>query len=134
MKLTRWLSQHLSLSIPLFMLLGLLTCLLFPTRPLSVFIAPLTVLMVYPMLGGVRLQKLFTRSNNAVQLWATAIIFLFIPFLSFALARLLFPSQPALALCFLLASLLPNIGSSISWTGFAQGNVPADIKLTIVDI
>jgi len=134
MKLTRWLSQHLSLSIPLFMLLGLLTGLLFPTRPLSVFIAPLTLLMVYPMMVGVRLQQLFTRGNNAVQWWAIAINFLFIPFLAFALGRLLFPTQPALALGLLLAALLPTSGMTISWTGFAQGNVPAAIKLTIVGL
>lgn len=131
MKFIAWLSKHLSLSIPLFMLLGLIAGLILPTQSLAALIVPLTLLMVYPMMVGVRMQQLFVRGNNAVQWWAIAINFLFIPFVAFVLGRLIFPEQPALALGLLLAALLPTSGMTISWTGFANGNVPAAIKLTL---
>lgn len=134
MNFISWLSKHLSLSIPLFLLLGLIAGLLFPAQPLAVLIAPLTLLMVYPMMVGVRMQQLFVRGNNAVQWWAIGVNFLFIPFVAFVLGKLIFPEQPALALGLLLAALLPTSGMTISWTGFAKGNVPAAIKLTIIGL
>ncbi|HZJ95691.1 MAG TPA: bile acid:sodium symporter [Thiopseudomonas sp.] len=134
MKYITWLSKNLSLSIPLFLLLGLAVGLSFPTEQLSMLIAPLTILMVYPMMVGVKPKQLLVPGGNAVQLWALAINFLFIPFVAFVLGRLFFPQQPELALGLLLAALLPTSGMTISWTGFAKGNLPAAIKLTIIGL
>lgn len=134
MKYITWLSKNLSLSIPLFLLLGLAVGLSVPTEQLSMLIAPLTILMVYPMMVGVKPKQLLVPGGNAVQLWALAINFLFIPFVAFALGRLFFPQQPELALGLLLAALLPTSGMTISWTGFAKGNLPAAIKLTIIGL
>lgn len=129
-----WLSKHLSLSIPLFMLLGLVVGLTFPNVNLGVLIAPLTVLMVYPMMVGVKPKQLLAPGDNAVQLWALVLNFLFIPLVAFMLGRLFFTDQPALALGLLLAALLPTSGMTISWTGFAKGNVPAAIKITVIGL
>lgn len=129
-----WLSKHLSLSIPLFMLLGLVVGLTFPNASLGVLIAPLTVLMVYPMMVGVKPKQLLAPGGNAVQLWALVLNFLFIPLVAFMLGRMFFADQPALALGLLLAALLPTSGMTISWTGFAKGNVPAAIKITVVGL
>lgn len=129
-----WLSKHLSLSIPLFMLLGLVVGLTLPTASLAVLIAPFTLLMVYPMMVGVKPQQLVAPGGNAVQLWALVLNFLFIPFVAFMLGRVFFANQPALALGLLLAALLPTSGMTISWTGFAKGNVPAAIKITVIGL
>ncbi len=134
MKYMQWLSKNLSLSIPLFMLLGLAVGLTLPTDSLSALIAPLTLLMVYPMMVGVKPKQLLAPGGNTVQLWALAINFLFIPFVAFALGRIFFAEQPALALGLLLAALLPTSGMTISWTGFAKGNIPAAIKVTIIGL
>jgi len=134
MKYITWLSKDLSLSIPLFLLLGLLAGLTLQTEPLSVLIAPLTILMVYPMMVGIKPKQLLVGGDNAVQLWAIAINFLFIPFVAYMLGRIFFAEQPALALGLLLAALLPTSGMTISWTGFAKGNLPAAIKLTIIGL
>lgn len=134
MKYITWLSKNLSLSIPLFLLLGLAVGLSVPTEQFSMLIAPLTILMVYPMMVGVKPKQLLVPGGNAVQLWALAINFLFIPFVAFVLGRLFFPQQPELALGLLLAALLPTSGMTISWTGFAKGNLPAAIKLTIIGL
>lgn len=134
MKYISWLSKNLSLSIPLFLLLGLVAGLTLQTEPLSVLIAPLTILMVYPMMVGIKPKQLLVGGDNAVQLWAIAINFLFIPFVAYMLGRIFFAEQPALALGLLLAALLPTSGMTISWTGFAKGNLPAAIKLTIIGL
>lgn len=134
MKYITWLSKNLSLSIPLFLLLGLIAGLTLPTENLSVLIAPLTILMVYPMMVGIKPKQLLVAGDNTVQVWALAINFLFIPFVAFALGRIFFTEQPELALGLLLAALLPTSGMTISWTGFAKGNLPAAIKITIIGL
>ncbi len=134
MKYLTWLSKNLSLSIPLFLILGLIAGQVFQTDSMKMLITPLTLLMVYPMMVGVKLKQLLQPGNNAVQLWAVAINFLLIPFIAFGLGRLFFADQPALALGLLLAALLPTSGMTISWTGFAKGNVPAAIKITIIGL
>lgn len=134
MKYIGWLSKNLSLSIPLFLLLGLVAGLTLPTDNLSVLIAPLTILMVYPMMVGIKPRQLLAPGGNAVQLWALVLNFLFIPFVAFALGKVFFAEQPELALGLLLAALLPTSGMTISWTGFAKGNLPAAIKITIIGL
>lgn len=134
MKYITWLSKNLSLSIPLFLLLGLATGLTLPTTHLSMLIAPLTLLMVYPMMVGVKPKQLLVGGDNAVQGWAIAINFILIPAAAFVLGRIFFAEQPELALGLLLAALLPTSGMTISWTGFAKGNVPAAIKLTLIGL
>ncbi len=57
-----------------------------------------------------------------------------IPVIAYGLGRLFFADQPALALGLLLAALLPTSGMTISWTGFANGNVPAAIKITLIGL
>ena len=39
-----------------------------------------------------------------------------------------------MALGLLLAGLLPTSGMTISWTGFAKGNVEAAIKMTVLGL
>ncbi len=134
MKYISWLSKNLSLSIPIFLLLGLFAGLTLPTQNLSLLIAPLTILMVYPMMVGVKPKQLLIGGDNAVQLWAIAVNFLIIPFVAYLLGRWFFTEQPELALGLLLAALLPTSGMTISWTGFAKGNLPAAIKLTIIGL
>lgn len=134
MKYITWLSQNLSLSIPIFLLLGLVTGLVMPTQHFNILIAPLTLLMVYPMMVGVKPKQLLVAGDNAVQFWALAINFVCIPFVAFALGRVFFAEQPELALGLLLTALLPTSGMTISWTGFAKGNLAAAIKLTLVGL
>ena len=129
-----WLSKNLSLSIPLFLVLGLAASLTLPTEGLAVLIVPFTLLMIFPMMVGVKAQQLVAPGNNAVQLWAIAINFLCIPFIAYGLGLVFFKEQPALALGLLLTALLPTSGMTISWTGFAKGNVPSAIKLTVVGL
>lgn len=134
MKIIVWLSKNLSLSIPIFLVLGFITGLNTNTQPLALLIAPLTLLMVYPMMVGVKPKQLLHPGDNSVQIWALLINFAIIPFIAYGLGRVFFADEPALALGLLLAALLPTSGMTISWTGFAKGNVPAAIKITLIGL
>lgn len=134
MKALRWLNQNLSLSIPVFLLLGLLAGGLLPNLNYALLITPLTLLMVYPMMVNLKPRQLLSLDNKAVQGLALGINFLIIPFIAYGLGWLFFADEPQLALGLLLAALLPTSGMTISWTGFAKGNVSAAVKLTLVGL
>jgi ACR3 family arsenite efflux pump ArsB len=134
MKLLARLTKNLALAIPVAMLLGLLYGLVAPSAWLRVLIVPLTLLMVYPMMVGLQLRQLLQGGDLRAQWMAQAINFGVIPFVAYAIGRLWFPGQPFFALGLLLAALLPTSGMTIAWTGFAQGNVPAAIKMTVVGL
>ena len=134
MGLLRLLQQQLIWAVPGAMALGLIWGSLLPTDWLKALVIPLTFLMVYPMLVDLRLPLLFSGKESKVQLTAQAINFLVIPFLALAIGRWFFPSQPLLVLGLLLAALLPTSGMTISWTGFAKGNLEAAVQMTVVGL
>lgn len=134
MQLILRLTRNLALAIPVAMVLGLLYGLVAPSAWLGTLIVPLTLLMVYPMMVGLQLRQLFAAGDRRAQWMAQAINFGVIPFVAFGIGRLWFPEQPYFALGLLLAALLPTSGMTIAWTGFAQGNVPAAIKMTVVGL
>lgn len=134
MQLILRLTRNLALAIPVAMVLGLLYGLVAPSAWLGTLIVPLTLLMVYPMMVGLQLRQLFAAGDRRAQWMAQAINFGVIPFVAFGIGRLWFAEQPYFALGLLLAALLPTSGMTIAWTGFAQGNVPAAIKMTVVGL
>lgn len=134
MNLLARLTKNLALAIPVAMLLGLLYGLIAPSAWLRALIVPLTLLMVYPMMVGLQPRQLLEGGDLRAQWMAQAINFGVIPFVAFTIGRVWFADQPYFALGLLLASLLPTSGMTIAWTGFAQGNVPAAIKMTVVGL
>jgi ACR3 family arsenite efflux pump ArsB len=130
-------NKKLVLAIPLMLLAGFVTgSTLDPAviRELKRLILPLTFLMVYPMMVTLNIQNLKKGLNLKLQLTAQLINFGIIPFFAFGLGLLFFPEQPYLALGLLLAALLPTSGMTISWTGFAKGNMGAAINLTVIGL
>ncbi|MFW2368446.1 MAG: arsenic resistance protein, partial [Desulforhopalus sp.] len=97
-------------------------------------IIPLTFLMVYPMMVTLNINHLKQGLNLKLQLTAQLINFGLIPFIAFLLGWLFFPDQPYMALGLLLAALLPTSGMTISWTGFAGGNMGAAINMTVIGL
>ncbi|MGB5985240.1 MAG: bile acid:sodium symporter [Desulfobacterales bacterium] len=57
-----------------------------------------------------------------------------IPFVAFGLGKIFFKDQPFMALGLLMAGLVPTSGMTISWTGFAKGNVAAAVKMTVIGL
>src|SRR5574343_2097290 len=133
-RLLSTLSKNLILAIPAVMVAGFLFGLAVPSGWLKTLIVPLTFLMVYPMMVSLKLAKVLEGGDNKAQLLAQVINFGIVPFVAFALGRIFFPAQPYHAVGLLLAALLPTSGMTISWTGFAGGNLGAAVKMTVLGL
>lgn len=101
---------------------------------MKTLIIPLTFLMVYPMMVTLNIKHLKQGLSPKIQGSAMFINFAIIPFVAFYLGRLFFADHPYMALGLLLASLLPTSGMTISWTGFAKGNIGAAINMTVIGL
>ena len=128
------LNKNLFTAIPAMLLLGFGCGVLCDPGPLRQAIVPLTFLMVYPMMVTLKVRKLFQRGGGKAQWLAQAVNFGFIPFAALGIGRLFFPEEPYLALGLLLAGLVPTSGMTISWTGFARGDVEAAVKMSVIGL
>lgn len=132
--LLAWLQKHLVWSIPGAMVLGLAFGTVTDAGFLRAAILPLTLLMVYPMMVSLKFKALAARGHGRLHAVALVINFVLMPLVGWAAGRIFFPGQPALQLALLLTALLPTSGMTISWTGFAKGNVPAAVKMTVIGL
>jgi ACR3 family arsenite efflux pump ArsB len=120
--------------IPIAMLLGLAVGYFFNVAFLKSLILPLTILMIYPMMVTLKVKSIFSGCNYRLEAVTQSINFIVIPLVAFLLGKLFFREQPLTALGLFLIALLPTSGMTISWTGFAKGNVPVAIKMTIIGL
>ena len=130
-------NKNLVYAIPALMLCGLVCGWLVDqalVATLKALIIPLTFLMVYPMMVTLNIKHLQQGLQPKIQGSALLINFAFIPFVAYFLGRLFFADAPYMALGLLLASLLPTSGMTISWTGFAKGNMGAAINMTVIGL
>jgi ACR3 family arsenite efflux pump ArsB/CBS domain-containing protein len=125
------LQKKLIIAIPLMMVAGFAVGLVCDSAPLKQWIVPLTFLMVYPMMVNLQLGKVIEGGDTKVQLVTQLLNFTVIPLFAYFLGRVFFADSPYMALGLLLASLLPTSGMTISWTGLANGNVAAAVKMTV---
>jgi arsenite transporter len=126
--------RNLGWAVPAALGTGFASGLLFDARPLGAAILPLTFLMVFPMMVSLRLRELARLDDWRLQSVAQLVNFVAIPLLGWGLGALFFRDKPLLALGLLLTSLLPTSGMTISWTGFAKGNVPAAVRMTLIGL
>jgi len=133
-KVLGFIQKNLVWSIPAFMVTGIIVGALTNPAPLKSLIIPLTFLMVYPMMINLQIQKVLSGGDTKVQIVTQVINFAVVPFFAFAMGRVFFGDRPLVALGLLLASLLPTSGMTISWTGFAKGNLSAAIKMTVIGL
>jgi len=133
-KLLQQISKHLIIAIPVMMLLGFLFGVTWEAKFLKRLIIPFTFLMVYPMMVNLKIKKVFEGGDVKAQIWTQVINFAVIPFVAFGLGLLFFRHDPYMALGMLLAGLVPTSGMTISWTGFAKGNMAAAVKMTVIGL
>lgn len=133
-KILSYLQRHLIWTIPAMMLAGLATGYLLPVANLRSTIVPLTFLMVYPMMVNLQIDKVFSTAGLRCQLVTQIINFALIPFVAYGLGQMFFADRPLVALGLLLAALLPTSGMTITWTGFAKGDINAAIKMTVIGL
>ncbi|WP_163335621.1 arsenic resistance protein [Desulfopila sp. IMCC35008] len=130
-------NKNLVYAIPALMIAGLVFGNLIDQSTVSgmkTLIVPFTFLMVYPMMVTLNIKHLKQGLQLKIQGSAVLINFAIIPFVAYFLGRLFFADQPYMALGLFLASLLPTSGMTISWTGFAKGNMGAAINMTVIGL
>ncbi|MDY6904032.1 MAG: universal stress protein [Thermodesulfobacteriota bacterium] len=127
-------NKNLIIAIPVMMVLGFVYGMFFPTGFLKNLIIPLTFLMVYPMMVTLKIKKVFEGGDTKPQVVTQIINFGVVPFVAYGLGVLFFRDQPYMALGLLLAGLVPTSGMTISWTGFARGNMAAAVKMTVIGL
>jgi ACR3 family arsenite transporter len=131
-------NKNLVAAIPVMMLAGFLAGISLPPAligSLKTLILPLTFLMVYPMMVTLNIKHLQAGVKNIkLQVMTQFVNFGVIPFIAYGLGLYFFPDQPYMALGLLLAALLPTSGMTISWTGFARGNMGAAINMTVIGL
>ena len=118
-------------AIPLVMLLGLAFGSLFNPAFLKSLIFPLTFIMIYPMMINLQIRKALSGEDYKLQLFTLLLNFGVIPFLAYGIGRIFFAEDVYAALGLLMLSTLPTSGMTISWTGFARGNLDAAIKMAV---
>lgn len=128
------LSKHLVWLIPLTMVLGLTFGAAVDLSWMKSLVLPLTMLMVYPMLVNFRPADAMDMSDSRAVGLAMLLDFAVLPAVAWGLAVVFFRDQPALFVGMVLAGLFPTSGMTISWTGFAKGNVAAAVKMTVVGL
>jgi arsenite transporter len=127
-------TKNLIVAIPTAMGAGFIFGVLTEPGFLQHLILPFTFLMVYPMMVTLKIRQVFEGGDLRAQIIAQFINFAVVPFLAFGLGLLFFRDQPYMALGLLLAGLVPTSGMTISWTGFAKGNVAAAVKMTVIGL
>ncbi len=133
-KLIENLQKNLIWAIPGSMIAGIIVGALISPAPLKAWIIPLTFLMVYPMMINLQIQKVFSGKDYKLQLVTQLINFAVVPFFAYGMGKVFFADRPLIAMGLLLASLLPTSGMTISWTGFAKGNLSAAVKMTVIGL
>ena len=128
------LNKKLTIAIPVMMMAGIGYGLLVDAVFLKNLILPFTFLMVYPMMVTLKLRQVLGGGDTKAQLLTQAINFAVIPFVAFGVGQYYFSDSPYMALGLLLAALVPTSGMTISWTGFAGGNLAAAVKMTVVGL
>jgi ACR3 family arsenite efflux pump ArsB len=133
-KLIEKLKKNLVWAIPIFMMAGIVYGKLVDPKNLKVLIMPLTFMMVYPMMVTLKIRELAEKGGGKANLIAIIINFAIVPFIAFGIGKLFFADSPLLIVGLLLSALLPTSGMTISWTGFAKGNMHTAIKMTILGL
>ena len=133
-KLMQTITKNLILAIPAMMVLGFAYGAIFDASWLKSMIIPFTFLMVYPMMVTLKIKHVFQGGDVKAQALTQAINFGIVPFLAYGVGLAFFGGRPYMALGLLLAGLVPTSGMTISWTGFARGNMAAAVKMTVIGL
>ncbi len=135
MRFLYWIQKKLVISIFIGMIIGFVIGVLADDLSgLRVFVTPLSVLMVYPMMVTLNYRSLLVRGNVKLQLVTQMINFIYLPLLAVLFGVIFFRDYPAFRLGILLIALLPTSGMTVSWTVMAKGNVSEAIRMIVIGL
>ena len=134
LKKLSFLNRNLVWYIPAFMALGIIYGNFYDATPLKVLIIPATILMIYPMMVTLNTSAVFSKCSVKLQAATQIVNFVLIPLIGYVLGLIFLKGSPLLAFGLLLMAVLPTSGMTISWTGFARGNVNVAVKMTFIGL
>lgn len=124
----RFIKEKLVWILPVAMVSGIILGATVDVSFLRALIVPLTILMVLPMMVNLEWSNLLGRNIGSGFILALGINFAIVPFLAYGIGRLIFPDDQSAVIGLVLIGTLPTSGMTISWTGFAKGNVRAAVR------
>ncbi|WP_066632773.1 arsenic resistance protein [Desulfolucanica intricata] len=127
-------SKKLNITIPLVLTAGFVAGLYFDTASLKSFILPVTILMIYPTMIGIKVSDILNTAHIKLFKYSFLINFIIIPISAYIMGTLFLLEEPQLFAGLAIASLLPTSNMTIAFTMFAKGNVPAAITLTVLSL
>lgn len=127
-------SKHLTLSIPIVLILGFFIGLYFDTSFLKNYILLFTFFMIFPTMIGFKVKEALNLSHMKVIIASFLMNFVMIPLLAIFIGQLFLKNQPQLYAGLIMISLFPTSGMTISWTMISKGNVSAAIKITALSL
>jgi len=127
--------DNLLLVIPLTALLAVLMGSFADLTHLKSMILPMVILIVLPMMIDFPLKSIFSWSDTRVLGYALLLNYTAIPLIGYFLTILFFKNNMTFGLGLLMLALLPTSGGmTIAWTSYADGNVQASIKMTVIGL
>ncbi len=126
--------EKLTIYLPITMLLAVIYGYYFDPSSLKIFMPYIIFFMVYPMMVTLKYKELLEKGNKKLQVVAQILNFIVFPFMGYGIGKLFFPDNNYIIIGLLLMALLPTSGMTISWTGFAKGNISEAIKMMILGL
>ena len=134
-ELGSYLKNNLLLVIPLTAFLAVVMGNFNDLSHLKSMILPMTILIVLPMMIDIPLKSVLSWSDTRVLGSAMILNYSAIPLIGYFLTVLFFKDNMTFGLGLLMLALLPTSGGmTIAWTSYAEGNVQASIKMTVLGL
>ncbi len=133
-KILAHIKKKLVVYLPITMIVAVVFGYYIDPTPLKSLVPIIVFFMVYPMMITLRYRELFSKGNTRLHLVAQGVNFVIFPAMGYVIGKIFFSDSPFIMIGLLLMALLPTSGMTISWTGFAKGNVSAAIKMMVIGL
>lgn len=133
-KILAHIQKKLVYYLPLSMLLAIIYGSFLDASLFKSFTPIIVFFMIYPMMVVLRYSELLSKGNNKLLIVSQLVNFVIFPIMGYFIGKTFFPDNQYIIIGILLMALLPTSGMTISWTGFAKGNVAAAIKMMVVGL
>jgi ACR3 family arsenite efflux pump ArsB len=127
-------SRKIVLTIPIVIILGLLVGLLVDTSFLKDYALYVSMLVVYPMMVGLKIREIVNIKYIKLIYISLIINFIFIPVFSYLLGISFLHNNPELFAGLAIIALLPTGTMTVGFTMLAKGNIPASVQLSVVGL
>ncbi len=116
------------ISIIISLIIGIITGYFVDTSILKIFISPLLITLLLPIMIVIDYDKAFSPKSIKLQLITQIYNFTVLPLLAYIFIKLFFANKPLVSFGFLFYTLLPAAGIAMFWTKKCEGNALNSVK------